>query len=217
MARHGLAGQVKAWLVKVFIVGANRSGDGLFAARHGEARRGLAWSGKLRQGFYFSHWSTEVLHEKSSDTKILETVLKEAKVGDTITYEALSKAIGRDVRTHAQGALNTARKTMLGNGFVFGIERTIGLVRLNDVQIVDSIESDRLRVQRIGKRSITKLGKVKFELLDNEQKRKHTTMAAQMGAITMFALKSSTNKIESNVKANSETLAIGETLSLFTK
>jgi hypothetical protein len=38
-----------------------------------------------------------------------------------------------------------------------------------------------------------------------------------MGAITMFAAKSATNKIESNVKANSETLAIGETLSLFTK
>jgi hypothetical protein len=158
-----------------------------------------------------------MLHEKSADTKILENVLKEANVGDTITYADLSKAIGRDVRTHAQGALNTARKTMLANGMVFGTERTVGLTRMNDVQIVESIESDRLRVQRIGKRSITKLGKVKFESLSNDQKRKHTTMAAQMGAITMFAAKSSTNKIESNVKANSETLAIGETLSLFTK
>ena len=177
----------------------------------------MAGHGLASQDKDFNFTEFKMLHEKSADTKILENVLKEAKVGDTITYANLSKAIGRDVRTHAQGALNTARKTMLANGMVFGTERTVGLTRLNDVQIVESIESDRLRVQRIGKRSITKLGKVKFESLSNDQKRKHTTMAAQMGAITMFAAKSSTNKIESNVKANSETLAIGETLSLFTK
>jgi hypothetical protein len=212
MARPGEARQDKDFN---FILETARRGR----AWQGWARRGTAGLGGARQGKARILLFTELkmLHEKSSDTKILENVLNEAKVGDTITYADLSKAIGRDVRTHAQGALNTARKTMLANGMVFGTERTVGLTRMNDFQIVDSIESDRLRVQRIGKRSITKLGKVKFESLDNDQKRKHTTMAAQMGAITMFAAKSSTNKIESSVKANSETLAIGETLSLFTK
>ena len=155
--------------------------------------------------------------EKSADTKIIETVLKEAKVGEVITYDAMSKALGRDVRSHAQGAMQTARKTMLDGGIVFGTERNVGLIRLNDVQIVDSTEDDRKRVQRIGKRSLKKLGSVKFELLENDQKRRHTTMAAQLGAIAMFASKSSTTKIESHVKPTAETLAIGETLGLFTK
>ena len=155
--------------------------------------------------------------EKSADTKVLEMVFKEAKVGDVVTYAVMSKSLGRDVRVFAQGAINTARRTLLAGGVVFGTERNTGIIRLNDVQIIDSTEADRQRVQRIGKRSLKKLGTVRFELLDNDQKKRHTTMAAQLGAISMFASKSSTKKIESNVKPDSATLAIGETLGMFTK
>lgn len=156
-------------------------------------------------------------YEKSADTKVIETVLKEAKIGDIITYDSISLALGRDVRVHAIAALQTARKAMLASNVVFGTERNVGLVRLNDTQIIDSTESDRQKIQRVGKRSLKKLGAVKFEELGNNEKLRHTTMAAQLGAISMFASKSSTNKIQSNVKPNAEVLAIGETLSIFTR
>ena len=154
--------------------------------------------------------------EKSADTKVIESRLKEAKVGDLITYDELSRILGRDVREFAYGALTSARKAMLASGVVFGTESKVGIKRLDDLQIINSTESDRKRLQRIGKHSLRKLSAVKFENLTEESKRKHTTMAAQMGAIAMFASKSTTARIETNVKPTSETLAIGETLKIFT-
>lgn len=154
--------------------------------------------------------------QKSADTKVLESLLKEAKVGDVVSYEAMSRALGRDVRQHAIGAMQSARRAMLAEGVVFGTQTNVGLVRLNDKEIVESTESDRRKMKRASNRSLRKLSVVKFEALTEDDKRKHTTMAAQMGAISMFASKSSTRKIEEKVTPKSETLAIGETLKMFT-
>ena len=185
-------------------------------ARQGAARRGVARQvragrdesrlGNSRQGI--------MEFEKSVDTKVLENVLGEAQVGQTITYEAMSQAIGRDVREHSQASLSTARRGVLKTkGFVFGVERNVGLTRLSDAEIVNSSENDRKRVQRAAKRSLVKLTKVRFETLPEEQKRMHVTYSAQLGAIAMFSSKQASNKIES--KANSEQMPIGETLKLF--
>jgi len=155
--------------------------------------------------------------EKSADTKILEAVLSEAKVGDKLTYEALSKALGRDVRKHAIGALRSARWFVLREKqIVFAVEDNVGLIRLDDKQIVTTSEADRSRMSKIAKRSLTKLAVVKFAELDEETKRKHVTYSAQMGALAMFATKHSTNKIETKVQKDSQTIPIGETLKLFT-
>ena len=48
--------------------------------------------------------------ELSADSKTLASVLLEAKKDDIITYERLSKAIGRDVRGDGAGSLQTARR-----------------------------------------------------------------------------------------------------------
>jgi hypothetical protein len=154
--------------------------------------------------------------QKSSDTKILESVLGECEVGGIITYESLSKAIGRDVRAHALGALNSARKALLNDkGFVFSVEPNIGCVRLNDAAIVQSTESDRRRMQRTSTRALKKLSVVDFKNLDEPTKRMHTTASAQIGAIAMFSQKSTTKKIEAKLTGNAATLPIGETLKLF--
>lgn len=153
--------------------------------------------------------------EKSADTKILENVLAEAKVGQTFTYSELSAAIGRDVREHALASLRTARRGVLkSKGFVFAVERDIGLVRLDDVGILKSMEFDRRRLQRGAKRSLRKLTVVDFENLAEEDKRKHIVASAQMGAIAMFSHKTASRKIESHVTTHKQ-LPIGETLKMF--
>lgn len=154
-----------------------------------------------------------MIHEKSADTSILESVLREAEVGQMVTYDQMSKAIGRDVREHARSALATARKTLLKEGLVFGVEAKTGLIRLNDAGILQSTESDRRRVMRATKRSLHKLALVDFEKLDAEDKKKHITMSAQMGTLGMFASSSAQKKIAS--KVNGKALPIGETLKLF--
>lgn len=155
-------------------------------------------------------------YQKSADTKIIESALAEASVGDTVTYETLSKAIGRDVRQFAWNAVSTARNSLLNEKkFVFGIEKNVGLVRLNDSQIVDTSESDRRKMKRAAGRSIRKLGVVDYAKLTDDKKKQHTIAAAQMGAISMFAGKSATKKIATKVNEGKETLAIGETLAMF--
>lgn len=168
-----------------------------------------------RQGFN-SQSDKEMNFEKSSDTKILESVLVEAKVGDLITYDELSKAIGRNVRVFAMPSLRSARRGVFSSKqFVFGVETGVGLRRLNDSQIVDTTESDRARMRRAANRSIKKLGVVNFAELDEQHKRKHIVSSAQMGAISMFASKSATKKIDAKVDAKKDVLAIGDTLKLF--
>jgi hypothetical protein len=154
--------------------------------------------------------------EKSADTKVLENVLSEMKVGDMLTYAELSKAIGRDVRQFAIGALASARGSLLKEKkMVFAIERKIGIKRLDDNQIIDSTEADRLHMQRTGKKSLAKLASVSFENLSEEKKKQHVVASAQIGTIVMFSQKSSQKKIESKVNGSTSVLAIGETLKLF--
>ena len=154
--------------------------------------------------------------EKSADTKIIESVLSECEVGGLVTYEALSKSIGRDVREHAISSLGTARRGLLkSKGFVFGIERNVGLIRLNDSAIIKSTERDRVHLQRTAKKSLRKLSVVKFEGLTADEKRSHVVASAQIGAIAMFSTKNSSKKIESKVNGDSKCLPIGDTLKLF--
>jgi len=154
--------------------------------------------------------------EKSNDTKVLESVLKEVEVGATITYDDLSRSIGRDVREFAYPALLSARNNLEKElRIVFEVETNVGLVRLNDSGIVRSSENDRKKLLRRSKRCIRKQECVKFENLTQEEKRQHVTACAQFGAIAMFASKSASKKIGSVVTSKSNVIPIGETLKLF--
>jgi hypothetical protein len=152
--------------------------------------------------------------QKSADTRIIENVLSELKIGEIATYDTLSKAIGRDVRKFAQGAIATARKSLLNTKqFVFGVETNIGLRRLDDSQIVESTESDRVKMQRHANRTIKKLTCVNFEGLSEQDKKRHIVASAQMGAMALFSGKNAEKKIAT--KVDTKPLAIGETLKLF--
>lgn len=152
--------------------------------------------------------------EKSSDTKIIEKILESAEVGQLITYQQISNAIGRDVRKHSVNSLNTARRGLLkSKGILFGVKQNSGLIRLDDKQIVQTTEGDRARVNRVAKRSLEKLSVVNFDNLDDKSKKEHIAASTQFGVLAMFSQSSSTKRIESNVE-NKE-LSIGETLKLF--
>ena len=154
--------------------------------------------------------------QKSNDTKILESVLEQAKVGDLITYAELSKAIGRDVRKFAQPSLCSARRGLQRDKqMVFGVETNVGLKRLNDEEIVVSSEADRRRMKRAATRSLKKLSVVNFSGLSDEAKKQHIVASAQLGAIEMFSGKNAMKKIEATVDGSKTTIAIGDTLKLF--
>ena len=152
--------------------------------------------------------------QKSADTRIIENVLSELKIGELATYEQLSKAIGRDVRKYAIGALQSARKSLLNTKqIVFGVDDNVGVRRLDDSQIVQSTGLDRLKMQRHANRTIKKLSCVNYEGLSEPDKKRHIVASAQMGALALFSGKNAEKKIAS--KAESKPIAIGKTLKLF--
>jgi hypothetical protein len=176
----------------------------------------VAWLGEARHDSATQDKEIFMQFEMSNDTKILVNVLGEAKVGDTVTYEAMSAAIGRDVRTYAYPAMRSAREHLLKNKqMVFGVETRVGLVRLNDEQIVEHSESDRKKMLRVSKRALRKLSVVQFDGLSDDKKRQHVVASAQFGALAMFSGKTAAKKIASSVNGDSKQLAIGQTLKLF--
>lgn len=75
--------------------------------------------------------------QKTSDTVIIEAIFRDCKVGEQVTYEQMSTAIGRDVRKHARGAINSARKAVLSERkMVFDSIPNVGYIRLSDTNII---------------------------------------------------------------------------------
>jgi len=152
--------------------------------------------------------------EKSADTSILEEMIRRLKVDEELTYEAMSTALGRDVREFCKGNLNSARRICERDGIVLASMPKVGYKRLGDTGIIDASNSHRLRIMRGAKRGINQLASVNFEALSDDHKRQHTAAAAQLGCIVHFSTSSARTKIESKVNGQ-QTLAIGETLGLF--
>lgn len=154
--------------------------------------------------------------QMSADTKIIRSVFDECEIGQLVTYEELTAAIGRDVREFARGSIATVRKALLKERrVVFECVQDQGYMRLNDSEIVASTERDRGRLYRASSRVIRKLGCVSFDKLADSEKVSHTVACAQFGAMQMFAKKSSAKRLEAKAKEESKPIAIGDTLKLF--
>lgn len=154
--------------------------------------------------------------EKSSDTHILEGLFTKAEIGDIVTYEEMTKSIGRDVREFAHASIRSALRAAERQGIIFEARPNVGYVRLNDAEIVKKSDADKTSIRKKTERAMDRLGVVKFDELSDADKKKHTVTSAQLGAIRMFSTSSATKKIESKVKGSSSVIPIGETLKMFT-
>ena len=153
--------------------------------------------------------------QKSNNTTTIESVLRECKVGEVITYAQLTKAIGVDIRDNGRGALTTARRVLLRDEqIVFGTITNVGLRRLADNEIIATTDSDASRVRRIAQFGLSKLASVKFENLPRDDQQKHIVSSAQLGAIRHFTKIKTVNRIARSV-VSTEHLQVGETLKMF--
>lgn len=139
--------------------------------------------------------------ELSADSKTLASVLLEAQKDETITYERLSKAIGRDVRADASGALQTARRlAQREQRMVFDAVRGVGLKRLQDSDIVDLSDKARDQMRRTARRTAKKLVCVDFDGLPNDKKVKHNAALSMMGALATLTTETSFGRLQSKVQ-----------------
>lgn len=155
------------------------------------------------------------IQAKATDTILIENRLRNTKVGDLVTYDELSKLLGRDVRLFCKSNVDTARRTLISESVFFDCVTGEGYKRLDNEEAVSASNHYRTRARKAARRGMNHLAHVPFEGLTDESKKKHMAISAQLGAIDLFSSTKSLNKIEAAVDNTSHALAIGETLKLF--
>ena len=152
---------------------------------------------------------------KSADTSIIENRMRNTQPGDVVTYAELSKLLGRDVREYCRGNMSTALHTLIKESIFYDCIINEGYRRLDVEEANMAADHYRQRIRKTTRRGLTHLQNIPFDQLSEDGKKKHMTQSAQLGAIDLFASSKATKRIESAVKSDSNTLAIGETLKLF--
>ena len=153
---------------------------------------------------------------KSHDTTIIEKRLRDAKAGDIVTYDELSRLLGRDVRLHCLGNVKTARESLeKEEKIVFDTVVNTGYRCMTEADKSTSIDRIRKQIKRRAKKGLTRASVTDFSALNEDQKQKHLTSITQLGVIQEFVSAKGTKKIESKVKQISTAISIGDTVKLF--
>lgn len=164
--------------------------------------------------------SREPIAKLSIDAQTLYgKALKLCEVGQLLTYDQLSKLIGRDVREHAYGALQTARRIAeREDGIAFGTITNVGLKRLNDVEVIGTADKTLAHIRRTASRSGRRvLWCLKdFDKLSDEKKVEHNARVSALTVLATISKNSAIRRIEGKVDlAQNGPLPIGRTLQIF--
>lgn len=155
------------------------------------------------------------MFEKSNDTGILEAKLRELDIGQMVTYEELSAAIGRDVREFAVSSLYSARRIIERDGIHVGTVRGEGVKRLTPGGCVDKAHSYVERSRRSARRSRQTLETTDLEGMSQVEKSRVFALSAQAAAVEMLGSRKSTKKLTAAAEESRSAIPFGETLRLF--
>ena len=152
--------------------------------------------------------------EASSDTRFLYQRLIKVEAGETITYDELSKEIGRNVRK-ARYLLASARRMALSNDrVVFGTIRGVGLRRMDNSGIVGSVESRTKRIRNQARKGLKELGCVDGEL-SRDDTVKHNVGVSVFSVLSEITKPKSIKRLEGKVEATQASLPLAKTLDAF--
>lgn len=184
-------------------------------AGHGEASLVQARQDQSQQGKGILAMSSDrTVQELSIDTQTIERVLIAANIGDVVTYEALTSAIGRDVQHAARHILSSARRRALRqHRMVFEPVPNVGMKRLDDV---GKIAAGRWHLQRSRNQARYALQKATsiddFDALTNDQKVEHNVVVAQAGVLRHLTSAKSTAKLSGAVSTPKKQLPLRDCL-----
>ena len=108
---------------------------------------------------------TKLTFEMSEDARLLSQFLLKAREGELLTYKSMSNIIGKPIAS-VRGALQTSRRHALREeGFVFGVERGVGIKRLTDDEKVAATAMHRKYIGNKAKRAAMELNTVDRQAL----------------------------------------------------
>lgn len=147
---------------------------------------------------------TTPIFETSTDSKTLAAVLAAATVGQIISYDELSKAIGRTVTA---SKLSTARHIVQREQrIVFGAVAGVGLKRLSDAEIVDLSDSARDHLRRTTRKTAKKLHCVDYDAMPKDKQTKHNTALSMLGVIGELSTEKSTQRLSQLIESTGTSL-----------
>lgn len=155
--------------------------------------------------------------EKTLDTLIIENRLRNAAVGDTVTYEELSTLLGRDVRKFCKSGLDTARKSVMADGLVFANVYDVGYKRLDDSGKLCAARSHIDRAGRQAKKSRKILTVTDMGALNDEEKKRCIALRTNLQVVEFFTTLKAQRKIAKSVAPTDGRLDFSKTLELFIK
>ena len=135
--------------------------------------------------------------EMSDYSKFLVLRLRDAEIGETVTYDEMSASIHRNTQHEARGNLDTARRRVMeDDGIVFGAVLNVGIKRLNDEEIVSTGTHDVQKIHRISKRAGRRLDNVKeFDGLGMDKQKELLLLSAGFGVLEHFGKASIQKKL----------------------
>lgn len=158
----------------------------------------------------------QTIQEMSIDTRTLIEALEKIKVGEKISYKALSETINRDVQESAKGNLRTARRSVRRDKKIhFGTIISFGLVRSDTHGVIAASAQRAKRINSQARESIKDLYCADMETATDDQKVKVCAAQSFAGALYLASKVSAIKKIEKAMDNRPRELPTAETLKLF--
>lgn len=153
----------------------------------------------------------------SVEARILYDHLITIPVGGEVSYAALSALIETSVQVSpGRGALNTARRMAeRDNQIVFRPIRGAGLLRLNDVEIVDTGDDALASIRRKAKSAARTLTCVDYLALPEQSKIRHNTTLAILAVQQSLAQEKTLLKLGAAFESKKRVPTVKETVQQF--
>ena len=158
----------------------------------------------------------KVMQEIGIDTKVLYEKLIKLQVGEVVEYKELSALVRRDVQDKKhRHILTTAKKHAQKEGIIFGTIRNVGMKRLNDEEIVGSMESYVRHVRNTSRRKANILTKADYKALSPELKIRHGVYMCILAVANRISQDKQMKKLGDAVGKSQKSLSLAETLDIF--
>lgn len=146
----------------------------------------------------------------SADAKTLADLMRGVAIGDVLTYQTMSEAIGRDVLDD-RGVMYTARGIVQREDrMVFDSVHKHGIKRLADIEIVSLGDRARSRVRKIARRAAQAIVCVNYDEMPREAQVKHNTALSMLGVMQELTTDKSFTKLQKHVSTAGTELPVGK-------
>jgi hypothetical protein len=154
--------------------------------------------------------------QSSADTRFFIQRLSKMKVDETLTYDTLSAEFGKPVNGSNQNLYSARQSLLRDENMVFDIIPTIGLVRLNDIAIVDTSSRTARRIRSAARRGVNTLTAIAdFSGLPREKQMRHSASVAILAVVSEMTATKGVTKVEKLTMSGKRSLPIAETIEAF--